>query len=127
MKRWLSIVLVFTFLFSMVAIAGCTKTVTNYVCVNGSVLPAAGLCGTNKLAAVKKVDAETYAKNFVNAFFTPYGGKSQLVSSYLDPNKGDYFATFVVAAKDASPSQTVVSIDGVTGKVSCTENCDYVK
>jgi hypothetical protein len=48
-----------------------------------------------------------------------------MVSSYLDKDLGDYFATFIVAKKDGSPYQTVVLIDGVTGKVNCSENCDY--
>jgi hypothetical protein len=50
-----------------------------------------------------------------------------MVSSYLDPEKADFFATFIVAVKDSEPYQTEVLIDGVTGQVNCTKNCGYVK
>jgi len=107
-------------------LAGCTKTEKVYVCVNGKEVGNITLCPTNKVAGVKKIDAEEYSKNFVNAYFLPYGGKVQLVSSFLDPNKGDYFATFIVANKDSSPYQTIVAVDGITGIVSCTQNCKYI-
>jgi len=126
MRSLLLFFIISTFLLSIV-VAGCTETVTVYICANGKEVPDKAACTTNKVAGVKKTDAETYSKNYVGAFFIPYGGKSQMVSSYLDPDKGDYFATFIVAEKGGAPYQTVVLIDGVTGKVNCTEKCEYVK
>ena len=114
------------FLMGFIAVSGCTKTEYIYVCANGRETPDKAICTTNKVAGVKKTEAESYSQRYVSAFFTPYGGKSQLVSSYLDPNQGDYFATFIVSEKGGNPYETVVSVDGVTGKVNCTNNCDYV-
>jgi hypothetical protein len=119
------IVLALVSLLVLAFIAGCTKIEKVYVCANGLEVPDQSACGVNKVAGVKKVDAETYAKNYVGAYFVPYGGKSQMVSTYLDKELGDYFATFIVAKKDGAPYQTVVLVDGVTGKVNCTENCEY--
>jgi hypothetical protein len=123
-KALIAVVLCALFL-GFIFVLGCTKVEKIYVCANGHEFPDKALCPINKVAGVKKVDAETYAKSYVSAFFNPYGGKSQMVSSYLDPDKGDWFATFIVAKKDGAPYQTVVLVDGVTGKVNCTENCDY--
>lgn len=114
------------FLMGFIAVAGCTKTEYVYICPNGAEVPDKSVCKTNKVAGVEKRDAESYAKRYVGAYFSPYGGKAQLVSSYLDPDKSDYFATFVVSEKDGEPYETVVSIDGVTGQVNCTDNCDYI-
>jgi hypothetical protein len=125
MRRFIVAFIVGVMLLSV--LAGCTETLTVYICANGKEVPDKALCATNKVAGVKKVEAESYARNYVSAFFSPYGGKAQLVSSYLDPDKGDYFATFIVAEKDSAPYQTVVLVDGVTGKVNCTEKCDYVQ
>jgi hypothetical protein len=110
----------------LATLAGCTKIEKVYVCANGKEVGNISSCPMNKVAGVKKLEAEEYAKNFVNAYFLPYGGKSQLVSSFLDPNKGDYFATFIVASKDSSPYQTIVCVDGITGIVNCTQNCKYI-
>ena len=127
MKKIAFLVILCVFILGTVAIAGCTKVEKVYVCASGRESPTKDTCGINKVAGIKKQEAESYAKNFVGAYFTQYGGKAQLVSSYLDPEKGDFFATFVVGMKDSEPYQTVVSVDGVTGKVNCTENCQYVK
>lgn len=124
MKRLVFAVLLFVFIAGFIAVAGCTKTV--YICSSGREVEQKEMCPTNKVAGVKKVEAEGYAKNYVSAYFLPYGGKAQMVSAYLDPEKGDYYATFIVATRDGTPFQTVVLIDGVTGQVNCTEKCDYV-
>ena len=125
MKRSIALIIITLFLLSTVFLIGCTKTETIYVCATGRETPDKDTCGTNKVAGVKKTEAETYASRYVSGYFSSYGGKSQLVSSYLDPEKGDYFATFIVAERDSEPYETVVSIDGVTGQVSCSEKCDY--
>jgi|GEM_PF-3102018 len=127
MKNILVSVILCVFFMGFLAVAGCTKIETVYVCASGREVPEKEMCPTNKVAGVKKLDAEGYAKNYVNAYFLPYGGKAQLISSYLDTDKGDHFATFVVSEKGGSPYETVVTIDGLTGKVNCTERCDYVK
>jgi hypothetical protein len=126
MKRLTVAVLLLVFIAGFVALAGCTKTVTTYVCSSGREVPQKDMCPINKVAGVKKIEAEGYAKNYVSAYFMPYGGKAQMVSAYLDPDKGDFFATFIVATKDGAPYETVVLVDGVTGKVNCTENCKYI-
>jgi hypothetical protein len=126
MRSFMLFFIIGTLLLSIV-VAGCAKTEPIYICANGKEVPDKAVCKTNKVAGVKKTEAENYAKNYVSAFFIPYGGKSQVVSSYLDPDQGDYFATFIVADKGGAPYQTVVLIDGVTGKVNCTEKCEYVK
>ena len=113
------------FFIGLLVLVGCTKIEKVYVCVNGQEVPDNKLCPTNKIAGVKKADAENYANRYVSAFFAPYGGKAQLVSSYLNPDQGDYMATFIVSEKGGLPYETVVSIDGVTGKVNCTEKCEY--
>jgi len=119
-------VIVGIFILGFIALAGCTKTEYVYVCANGRETPDKSICPTNKVAGVKKVEAENYAKRYVSAYFTPYGGKAQLVSSYLDPDQGDYFATFIVSEKGGTPYETVVGVDGITGKVNCTEKCEYI-
>jgi hypothetical protein len=123
MRHPLAIFIFSVLVSAMVLVAGCSKTV--YVCVNGVEVEDKAKCAVNKLAAVTKDNAESYATRFVTAYFTPYGGKVQIVSSYLDASTGDYLATFVVADKSGTPYQTVLSIDGVTGKVTCKEKCDY--
>lgn len=122
-------------IFSMFAIllllaallAGCTKEVTVYVCADGRTAENKTSCGINKVAGVSKIESETYAKNYVTAYFLPYGGKAQMVSSYLDAKEGDFVATFIVAEKDGTPYETEVLVDGLTGKVSCKSKCDYTK
>jgi hypothetical protein len=125
MRRIISIFLSFMLILSFLALFGCKEPepVIIYVCENGQEVPKKAFCRD----AVKKSDAESYAKRYVSAYFNPYGGKSQLVSSYLDAEQGDYFATFVVSEKDGEPYETVVSINGMTGKVNCTEKCGYIQ
>ncbi|MBW2965338.1 hypothetical protein KY363_07820 [Candidatus Woesearchaeota archaeon] len=106
-------------------LAGCTKEVTVYVCADGKTAQNKTSCGINKVAGVSKIEAETYAKNYVTAYFLPYGGKAQMVSSYLDAKEGDFLATFIVAEKDGTPYETEVTVDGLTGKVSCKTKCEY--
>jgi len=127
MKKLISVFMMSFFVLALFAIAGCTKIEKVYVCANGKEVTDIKVCGINKVAGVKKMEAEEYSKRYVGAYFSPYGGKTQLVSAYLDPDAGDYFATFVVAEKEGTPYQTVVIVDGKTGKVNCTEKCDYVK
>lgn len=124
MKRLIMIAIVCVFLAAFIISAGCKEPEPTfvYVCANGKEMPQKHMCRD----AVKKTDAENYAKRYVNAFFLPYGGKSQLVSSYLDVDTHSYIATFVVAKKGGEPYETEVSVDGVTGKVNCTKRCDYV-
>lgn len=124
MKK-LIIALILTFLF--LNIVACTKEVKVYVCANGKEVMDASECPTNKLAGVAKRDAETYARNYVNGYLAPRGGRAQLVSTYLDPDKGDYFSTFIVTEKEGEPYETVVSIDGKTGQVTCKEKCSYAE
>ena len=126
MKRMLSVLVIFLVLAAFIIMVGCTKVETVYICANGRQVIDQAECSTNKVAAVKKQDAESYARNFVNAYFISYSGKVQFVSSYLDADVGDYKATFIVSEKDGSPVQTKVLIDGVTGEVRCMENCEYV-
>ena len=113
-------------IMSILAVSGCTKEVKIFVCANGQEVSEASACPTNKVAGVKKKDAEGYARNYVNAYFATIGGRAQLVSSYLDPDRGDYFATFVVSEKGGSPYETLVSVDGKTGRVNCTQSCEYI-
>jgi hypothetical protein len=127
MKKIISFSMIFLFLAAFIAISGCTKTEYVYVCADGSEKAEKSECSFNKIAGVKKMEAEIYAKNYVNAYFLPYGGKSQMVSSYLDPEEGDYFATFIVSEREGTPYETEVKIDGLTGKVSCEKECDYIK
>ncbi len=123
MGRLMAAVIFSVLILGFIALVGCTKTEKVYVCPNGKETTDKSLCPTNKVAAVSKRDAENYAKRYVSAYF--YGGKSQLVSSYINPDEGDYYATFVVSQRDEEPYETVVVIDGITGKVNCSENCDY--
>ncbi len=119
--------LIFGFIVAMLlfSIIGCTKTVEVFVCANGLKVSDASKCPTNKVAGVKKQEAEQYSRNYVNAYFTAKGGRAQLISSYLDADKGDYFATFVVSPREGEPYETIVSIDGKTGQVNCTSECGY--
>ncbi|MFC1741374.1 hypothetical protein ACFL3V_02475 [Nanoarchaeota archaeon] len=126
MKKTLPLMIIITLLLGM-TLAGCTKIETVYVCADGREVPDKESCGVNKVAGVKKMEAEKYAQNYVTAYFLPYGGKSQLVSSYLDTKEGDYKATFIVSEKGGNPYETEVTIDGITGKVSCNTECDYIK
>lgn len=126
MKRLITTILITLFLAAFVATAGCTKTEIRYVCVNGNEVSNKTMCPTNKISAVKKTEAETYARNYVNAYFTPFGGKVQLVSSFLNTSAGDHFVTFVVTEKDGKPYETVVKVDGLTGKVECSDKCEYL-
>lgn len=122
MKRLIIGIFILTLLLNVVA---CTKTVEVYVCANGKREMDPNACPTNKVAGVNKKDAESYARNYVNAYFTAMGGRAQMVSSYLNPDQGDYLATFVVSEKDGDPYETVVVVDGKTGQVKCSENCGY--
>lgn len=124
MKKPLSIMIMFIFLVGFLSLFGCKEpeTITVYVCENGKEVSKKSLCAE----AVSKKDAESYATRYVGAYFNPYGGKSQLISSYLDPEAHNYVATFVVAVKDGEPYETEVSVDGITGQVTCRKNCDYV-
>ena len=106
-------------------LVGCTRTETLYVCPEGKTVIAKDMCKTNKVAAVEKKDAERYAQNFVKGYFAAYGGKIQLVSTHLKPDEGDYYSTFV-ATWDDLPYETTVVVDGLTGEVRCSENCEYV-
>ncbi len=126
MRRVIFFSIITLLLLGIVAVAGCAKTEYLYVCVNGSALPDKNMCPSNKLTAVKKTDAEEYAKRYVSAYFVPYGGKAQLVSSYLDRDKGDHMATFIVSEKGGSPYETIVAIDGLKGNVTCIDKCGYV-
>lgn len=126
MKRLTTIPILLVLILSFTALAGCTKVEHVFVCADGKQMEDPAQCATNKLAGVSKVEAESYARNFVNAYFIPYSGKVQFVSSFLDATEGDYKATFIVSEKGGSPMQTKVLIDGVTGEVSCLETCDYV-
>jgi hypothetical protein len=114
-------------LLCLTVLVGCTKIEKVYVCADGMEYPEKAACGVNKVAGVKKMEAEKYANNYVQAYFIPYGGKARLVSSYLDPKEGDYKATFIVSDKDGSPYETKLLIDGLTGEVSCKDKCDYTK
>jgi hypothetical protein len=126
MKRLITTIIITLFLAAFIATAGCAKTEYKYICVDGKEYVNKSMCPTNKISAVKKTEAETYYRNYVNAYFVPYGGKVQLVSSYLNTSKGDYLATFVVSVKDGKPYETVVMVDGLTGKVECADKCDYI-
>ncbi len=119
----LAIIIIISLLVAF--ITGCSGPEKVYVCVNGKEVQDKAQCPTNKLAGVKKVQAETYARNYVNAYFMSSGGRAQLVSSYLNPDVGDYFATFVVAEKNSQPYETVVVVDGKTGQVHCNQSCEY--
>jgi len=110
----------------LLALAGCTKIEYKYVCANGIEVTDKTECPTNKVAGVKKIEADGYARNFVNAYAGARQGRAQLVSSYLDPDQGDYFATFVFTEQDDKTYQTVVKVDGKTGQVECNQGCDYV-
>jgi hypothetical protein len=123
MRKILSLAILCVFLSGLLFTSGCKEPepVIVYVCENGDEVSQKYLCRD----AVKKKDAENYAKRYVSAYFVPYGGKAQLVSSYLDPEKKDYFATFVVSEKGGTPYETVVSVDGLTGQVNCTSKCEY--
>ncbi len=125
MKRLSFIIILSVLVFGLISVAGCTPE-QQYDCANGKVTLDKSECGINKVAGVNKKDAENYAKRYVTAFFAPYGGKSQIVSAYLEPEEGDYYATFIVAEKDGTPYESVVKIDGVTGKVACATFCAYV-
>jgi len=123
MRKLFAFIIAAMMVLGMFALFGCKEPepVYVYICANGKEVSSKQMCGD----AVSKNDAENYAKRYVSAFFTPYGGKAQLVSSYLDMEINNYFATFVVADRDGMPYETIVEIDGVTGKVNCTEKCDY--
>ncbi|MBW2968385.1 hypothetical protein KY362_07945 [Candidatus Woesearchaeota archaeon] len=109
------------------ALAGCTKTEIRYVCVNGGEpVIAKEMCKTNKIAEVEKREAEDYAQNYVKGYFAPYGGKVQMVSTYLNTADSDYYATFIVSVRDGAPRETIVVVDSITGQVRCNETCDYV-
>ena len=124
MKKLISVIILCVLLGALLALFGCKEPEPRivYVCENGKEVDTKKLCRD----AVRKTDAENYAKRYMNAYFLPYGGKSQLVSSYLDSEKEDYFATFVVADKGGQPYETEVSIDGITGKVNCTKECGFL-
>ena len=126
MKRLLTTLFIFLILAGTILVVGCTKTEYVYICANGMEVVAAEKCPSNKVAAIRKQEAETYARNYVTAYFTPYGGKAQFVSSYLNPDEGDYYSTFIVAERDGEPLQTVVVVDGITGQVACSEECEYI-
>ena len=126
MKRLLTTLFIFLILAGAIVIIGCTKTEYVYICANGLEVASAEQCPSNKVAAIRKQEAESYARNYVTAYFSPYGGKAQFVSSYLNPDEGDYYATFIVAERDGEPLQTVVVVDGITGQVECSEECGYV-
>lgn len=126
MKRLITTILITLFLAAFIATAGCTKIETKYICVDGKEQVNKTMCPTNKIAALKKPEAESYAKNYVTAYFTPFGGKVQIVSSYLNSSEGDFYSTFIVTPKDSKPYETVLKIDGLTGKVECHNQCEYV-
>ncbi|MFC1723832.1 hypothetical protein ACFL0V_06855 [Nanoarchaeota archaeon] len=127
MKKFLFIAFMISVLIlAFVNLAGCTKIEKVYVCANGREVMNPADCPTNKVAGLKKKDAEANARKYVSAYFSATGGRSSLVSSYLDPDKGDYFATFIVNERDGVPYETTVQIDGKTGQVACSEKCTYV-
>ncbi len=123
-NRLVMIAIVCVFLAAFIISAGCKKPEPTYVyvCANGKEMPQKYMCND----AVKKTEAESYAKRYVDAYFLPYGGKAQLISSYLDVDTSSYISTFVVADKGGEPYETEVSVDGVTGKVNCTKECAYI-
>jgi PBP1b-binding outer membrane lipoprotein LpoB len=114
-----SLLLVALLVLSFIALSGCTKYL--YVCSTGEEVEEKAEC---KVTRIDKNDAENFAKRYVSAYFSD--GKSQLVSSYLDLNKGGYFVTFIVSEKNGAPYETVVLVDKTTGKVTCNEKCNYV-
>ena len=124
MRKLLSIMILCIFFIGFLALFGCKEpeTIKVYVCENGKEVKTKSLCAE----AVSKKDAESYAKRYVGAYFTPYGGKAQLISSYLDAEAHNYIATFVVAVKEGEPYETEVTVDGITGQVTCKKNCDYI-
>ena len=123
-NRLIVIAIICVFLAAFIISAGCKEPEPKiiYVCENGKHVVNDNLCRD----AVKKSDAENYAKRYVNSYFLSYGGKAQLISSYLDPDAHAYMATFVVAEKGGEPYETEVAVDGITGKVNCTESCNYI-
>lgn len=112
-------------LIGSIFLTGCVKTETKYVCANGQTTLVKSECGINKVASIKQKDAEKYAKNYVSGYIGSLGGKSQLVSTYLNPDEGDYHSTFIVTPKNSDPFETIVIVDGDTSQVSCNKNCIY--
>ncbi len=114
-------ILVTLLVLSLFIISACSKTV--YICANGQETEEKETCPYNKISKVSSKDADKFSTNFVTGFLQAQGGRAKFVSSYAD--KGDYFVTFIVNPKDNTPYETVVQVDGITGKVKCTENCQY--
>ncbi|MFH1063586.1 MAG: hypothetical protein V1729_00735 [Candidatus Woesearchaeota archaeon] len=127
MKRLSCIIILSVLILGLISVAGCSAPEPQYICASGKITPVKEDCKTNRVSGVTKKDAESYSSRYVTAFFAPYGGKSQLVSSYLEPDEGDYYSTFIVSEKDGTPYETVVKVDGMTSKVACYDKCDYVK
>jgi hypothetical protein len=123
--RMTGYLMIIVLVLGFVALAGCTKTETKYVCPNDDVVIARDMCKTNAVASVTKKDAEQYAQNYVKAFFTQQGGKYQMVSSYLNRTTSSHYATFIVSEREGTPYETVVVVNGLTGTVRCDQACEY--
>ena len=106
---------------SLLVLSACKKTI--YICANGNAVDIKEDCPYNKITKISQKDAEKFGTNYVGAYVQALEGKAKLVSSFNE--KGDYFATFIITPDEGIAYETVVQIDGITGKVNCTEGCQY--
>jgi len=95
-----------------------------YVCPDGQETSNPQRCSFTLPVSITQKDAEQKATSFVQGHVQTNGWQTTLVNVYR--LEDDYQAQLVVSKFNEPSYETIVLIDGNTGAVTCTENCDYL-
>lgn len=100
-----------------------TKSKVVYHCPSGNLASDISQCSFSKQNVISEDQARENALNYVEAYVSSAGWKVTFINAYAE--EGNWYAQLVIAKRGEEPYQTLVSVDGKRGSVSCLENCPY--
>ncbi|MBT7902235.1 hypothetical protein HN587_00075 [Candidatus Woesearchaeota archaeon] len=139
----LKIIFILLILICSIFIAGCKvkyicadgseqvnpkKCKKQYFCFDGKEATDKRRCSFVEIAPIVQKDANEIALSYVNAYTALDKVNAKLINSYefSENETAGYVAKLVVQLKEG-PYETTLKINGKTGEVICTENCQYTK
>jgi hypothetical protein len=96
---------------------------TTYFCPNGKETTNVKTCTFTPVFVVDKKTAEVSALKYVQGYVVASGWQATLINVYQDE---DWKAQIILSKRDQTGYETIVSVNGTTGTVTCETNCEYV-
>ncbi|MFP4567719.1 MAG: hypothetical protein ACLFN8_02125 [Candidatus Woesearchaeota archaeon] len=122
MVRHFNKIILSLFILFVVFISACS---TKYVCYDGSIESTSDRCPVVEQPKILQRQAENAAISFSSAYAQALGLRHNMISTYRDGVNWHSEVLFSGVSTDVV-YRVILKIDGVSGRPSCIENCDFL-